>query len=334
MSKTTQQLDPPTAIESPPAAMIAVPESPPSEPLKPRLCRRIALLNQKGGVGKTTTTANLGAALAKAGHQVLLVDLDPQAHLSLHLGLEPAELDKTLYQLISDEQTNADEVVVAINENLAILPAEVNMAGLESELAADMMTGRAQRALEQKCRVLLEQGPPPAKNARRKGRGQRKRPPLKPRPFDFVLIDCPPSLGLLTINALTLANEVIVPMQAHFLALQGLSKLFDTVRLVRQSFNPKLEVTGIVLCMHEGQTLLAGEIHNDLTSFLDSGRGTDLPWRNAVVYEPAIRRNIKLAESPSFGQTIFDYAPECHGASDYESLAKAVVGQVVETENV
>ena len=121
-------------------------------------------------------------------------------------------------------------------------------------------------------------------------------------------MDCPPSLGLLTINALTLAHEVIVPMQAHFLALQGLSKLLETVGRVREGINPTLSVAGIVLCMHEANTILAGEVINDLKGFLDQARGTDAPWRDAVVYEPPIRRNIKLAEAPSFGKSIFHYA--------------------------
>lgn len=268
--------------------------------------RYLAFLNQKGGVGKTTSTVNLGAALAKLGKRILLIDLDPQAHLTLHLGIEPGTLEVSLYDLLTDDDTSAMEIVQEVKENLFVLPAEVNLAGVESELASDMMTGRAQRVLRDKCRGLLES-----------------------TPFDFIMIDCPPSLGLLTINALTLANEVVVPMQAHFLALQGLSKLLETVHLVRQGFNPQLSVAGIVLCMHERQTLLAGEIQNDLTEFLQSARGTDQPWANAEVFTPPVRRNIKLAESPSFGQSIFEYAPDCHGASDYKALAKSILRQSI-----
>jgi chromosome partitioning protein len=268
--------------------------------------RYLAFLNQKGGVGKTTTTVNLGAAVATFGKRVLLIDLDPQAHLTLHLGIEPGSLERTLYDLMTDDETGAMEIVQEIKPNLFVLPAEVNLAGVESELAADMMTGRAQRVLRDKCKSLLDA-----------------------QPFDFIMIDCPPSLGLLAINALTLANEVVVPMQAHFLALQGLSKLLETVHLVRQGFNPSLSVAGIVLCMHERQTLLAAEIQNDLTAFLESARGTDQPWANAEVFTPPIRRNIKLAESPSFGQSIFDYAPDCHGADDYRKLAKSLLMQPV-----
>ncbi len=266
--------------------------------------RYIAFMNQKGGVGKTTTTVNIGAALALSGRKVLMIDLDPQAHLTLHLGVEPENLEASVYDLLADENVSALEVVQQVRKRLSLLPAEVNLAGIESELAPAMVTGKAQRMLRQKCQPLLEA-----------------------EAFDYVLIDCPPSLGLLTINALTLANEVIVPMQPHFLALQGLSKLLETVQLVRQSFNPQLTVAGVVLCMHESQTILAGEVLNDLTNFLEASRGTDVPWANAQLFQPPVRRNIKLAESPSFGKTIFDYAPDCHGASDYRKLAAALVAQ-------
>lgn len=267
--------------------------------------RIIALMNQKGGVGKTTTTVNLGAALAKAGHQVLMIDLDPQAHLTLHLGITPDQLELTIYHLLTDDAISASQVVQKIDDNLMVLPAEVSLAGIEAELAPQMVTGKAQRLLKQKCQPLL----------------------VSPKSFDYVLIDCPPSLGLLTINALTLAREIIVPMQTHFLALQGLSKLLETISLIEQSFNPDLSVTGIVLCMHEGQTLLASEVIADLTHFLEAARDTNTPWRGAKVLQPPVRRNIKLAESPSFGQTIFDYAPDCHGAKDYRQLATALATQ-------
>jgi len=268
-----------------------------------RAPRHMALMNQKGGVGKTTTTVNLGAALAMSGQKVLMIDLDPQAHLSLHLGVEPDGLEYSIYDLLVDDEVSVYQVVQQVHKRMSVLPAEVNLAGAETELAPKMITGKAQRMLKQKCQPLLDH-----------------------EQFDYVLIDCPPSLGLLTINALTLANEVIVPMQAHFLALQGLSKLLETVQLVRQSFNPQLSVAGVVLCMHEGQTILAGEVQKDLSAFFEAARDSDVPWRNAQLFEPPIRRNIKLAESPSFGQTIFDYAPDCHGAKDYRRLAAALVG--------
>ncbi len=281
--------------------------------------RLIALMNQKGGVGKTTSAVNLGAALALQGQRTLLVDLDPQAHLTMHVGIDPEQLDLSIYDLLTDDNIAADDVIQPVegHDNLFVIPADVNLAGVEAELAPKLITGSAQRILQQKigagvCGL---------------GSGEDEQPngsnPHTP-PYEFILIDCPPSLGLLTINALTLAREVLVPMQTHFLALQGFGKLMETVQLVRQSFNPQLLVSGVLLCMHENQTLLAQEVMAELTGFLDKARGTDLPWRDAKVLSPPVRRNIKLAECPSFGKTVFDYAPDCHGARDYGRLAKAL----------
>ena len=281
---------------------------PPPIPSSRRPTRLMALVNQKGGVGKTTTTVNLAEALSRLGQRVLAIDLDPQSHLTLHMGIEPEALDKSIYHLLTDPEVSALEVAHEVHENLVVVPAEVNLAGVEAELASFMASGRAQRVLADKCAPLLTDP-----------RGE----PV----FDYVLIDCPPSLGLLTINALALAREVMVPMQAHFLALQGLSKLLETVTLVKQAVNSDLVVSGMILCMHESQTLLAGEVLADLNAFLDAARDQDVPWRDALVFGPPIRRNIKLAECPSFGKTIFDYAPLCPGANDYHALAQAVVAQ-------
>jgi len=285
-----------------------VPPRSSNRPADRRRTRYIALVNQKGGVGKTTTTVNLGAALAQLEQRVLLIDLDPQSHLTMHMGIDPDTLDKSVYDLLTDEQTSALEIAQQVQENVVVLPAEVNLAGVEPELASMAATGQAQRVLANKCAPLLADA-----------HGERM--------FDYVLIDCPPSLGLLTINALALAREVIVPLQAHFLALQGLSKLLETVTLVKQAVNPDLVVAGMILCMHESQTILAGDVVADLNGFLDAARNQNVPWRAARVYQPPIRRNIKLAESPSFGKTIFDYAPSCPGASDYRALAQAVIDQ-------
>lgn len=292
--------DPPRADGHAPAPGAPVDEQA-AKPAGPRL---IALLNQKGGVGKTTTTVSIGAALARRGQRVLMIDLDPQAHLTLCLGLEPGTLEKSVYHLLTDRETTASEIARQVNDNLAILPAEVNLAGAEGELADRVATGAAQTILRNKTADLIQH-------------------------FDYVLVDCPPSLGLLTVNALALAREVIVPMQAHFLALQGLSKLLETVQMVRDGINDKLAVAGIVLCMHEGQTILASEVAGDLRSFLEEARTTDEPWSEAVVFDPPIRRNIKLAESPSFGQPIFDYAPDSHGAQDYAQLAASIAAHRV-----
>ena len=257
--------------------------------------RIISLLNQKGGVGKTTTTVNLAAAIAHAGHRVLVVDLDPQTHLGLHFGIDEAAV--SVYDLLIEDETTVEQARLKARPNIDLVTSEVDLAAAESELASK--TNRHD-LLKQKLDAIKSE-------------------------YDYILIDCPPSLGLLTINALAASNELIVPMQAHFLALQGVSRLFETVRLLVDGINPNLRVSGVVLCMFEGQTNLAKEVVSDLTEFFEASREHGLPWSHCTILDPPIRRNVKLAEAPSFGQTIFDYEPECAGAQDYAKLAQSVM---------
>ena len=260
--------------------------------------RTVAVLNQKGGVGKTTTVANLGAALGRMGHHVLVVDLDPQSHLTLHLGLDASSDGPSVHQVLLDGMSSA-EAIVGAGENLSAIRSNIDLAAAELELVS--VVGR-----EVILRDALEK--------------------INTR-FDFCLIDCPPSLGILTLNALAAAHEVIIPLLPHFLALQGLGKLLETIALVSRRINPGLVVRGVLLCMYEGGTRLCGEVVGDLESFLEAAREANLPWSRAELFKTVIRRNVRLAESPSHGRTIFDYEAKCHGAEDYTALAREVLAE-------
>lgn len=265
--------------------------------------RKIAILNQKGGVGKTTTVVNVSAGLALKGHRVLVIDLDPQAHLTIHLGADQTPDAKGVYDVLTGSAAMA-EAMHPIRDNLWLLGASIDLVGAESELINEV--GRE---------IILKKAVDSVEDQ-----------------FDFLLIDCPPSLGLLSLNALAAVNEVIIPIQPHFLALQGFSRLLQTVTLVQTRINPALRVSAILMCMFDSRTSLSSEVREDIKQFLASARNSNQPWAQADVIPVHIRPNIKLAEAPSHGQSIFEYEPNCNGAVDYKAVAAFLSGEPAEAE--
>lgn len=251
--------------------------------------RSIALLNQKGGVGKTTTTANLGACLAMLGKKVLVIDMDPQANLSVHLGVDIHKLKHSVYNVLTGDCKPDDVILNTKIQGLDIIPASIDLSGAEIELVG--VVGR-ETVLKEYLGDILDR-------------------------YDYVLIDCPPSLGLLTLNVLTLVHEIFIPLQTEFFALQGVSKLLDTHEVVRKRLNKNLEITGIIFCMYTSRTRLCKEVIEKVKEHFAKDQ----------VFDTVIRKNVKLSESPSHGKPIISYAPGSHGSEDYMSLAKEVVQQ-------
>ncbi len=250
--------------------------------------RSIAFINQKGGVGKTTSTVNVGACLATLGKKVLLIDLDPQANMSIHFGVDTHGNDSSIYQLMCGKKS-VDEVLkkTAIS-GLDLIPSDIDLASAEVELVNTV--GR-----ETIVKFYLE--------------GTLHK-------YDYVLIDCPPSLGLLTLNALTVANEIFIPLQTEFFALQGVSKLIQTFDIIKKRLNSSLEITGIIPCMYDSRTKLGQAVLDKIKEYFDK-----------KVFNTNIRKNIKLSESPSHGLPIILYAPESNGAQDYEALTKEIIAR-------
>ncbi len=257
--------------------------------------RKIAVLNQKGGVGKTTSVVNIAAALANMGSRVLVIDFDPQGHLTTHLGLDPEKIEAGSYKVLTQSATVEQQMMLA-RPNLWLLPSNIDLVGAESELVS--VVGR--EIILREALVGLEDK------------------------LDYIIVDCAPSLGLLTLNALAAVDEILIPLQPHFLGLQGLGKLLQTVSLVNKRINPKLQVKGVLLCMFESRASLPQEVKADIEGFLQSARGTNCAWSEAQILPVCIRRNIKLAEAPSYGKTIFEYEPSCHGAEDYRKVAELI----------
>jgi chromosome partitioning protein len=252
------------------------------------VAQTIACANQKGGVGKTTTVINLGTYLAIAGSRVLIVDVDPQGNATSGLGIDRASLDGTLYETLVGTMAVADVILPTAVEGLSIAPSSISMAGAEVELAA---TDRRERRI---ARLLA---------------------PLKAT-YDYILLDCPPSMGLLTVNALTAADAVLIPLQCEFYALEGMTQLIATVNLVRDNLNPTLEIIGVVLTMADGRTNLSADVTAEARRYL-----------GPIVFDTIVPRNVRLSEAPSFGLPIALYRPDSKGAEAYAALARELLAR-------
>lgn len=245
--------------------------------------KTIAVLNQKGGVGKTTTALSVGAYLAKAGKSVLIADLDPQGNATSGLGVDKQQLETTMYDVLLNDAP-IDRVIEDTGiDNLYLLPTNANLAAAEVDLVTKV------------------------------GREQQLKKVLQPLDYDFVLVDCPPSLGLLSINALTAADNVLIPVQAEYYALEGLGQLLDVIQRVRGGLNPNLELLGVVITMHDGRTSLAEQVVKELKKHF-----------GAKVFDTIIPRNVRLAEAPSYGKTIAEHDKWSKGARSYKQLAKEI----------
>jgi chromosome partitioning protein len=250
------------------------------------LGRVIAIANQKGGVGKTTTAINLGAALANQGMQTLIVDCDPQANTTGGLGFPKDPARRSLYHAMMADAPLHDLVLKCESEGLHLIPSEKNLVGATIELVDQQ---ERERLLQRKMDGFRDQ-------------------------FDFILLDCPPALDLLTLNALVAADSVIVPVQCEYFALEGVSELLDTLIRIRRAHNPKLAVEGILLTMYDERNNLSHQVRDDLRSFFGD-----------QVFSAVIPRNVRLAEAPSFGKPVLLYDPNCRGATSYLELAQEII---------
>ena len=250
--------------------------------------RIIAIANQKGGVGKTTTSINLSSCIAAKGKKVLVVDIDPQGNTTSGYGIEKNDLDNTIYELMLGDCSIEDCIIKDVIENISILPSNVNLAAAEIELIG---VDKKEYILKNEIDWVKDR-------------------------YDYIIIDCPPSLSLLTVNAMTTADSVLVPIQCEYYALEGLSQLIHTVNLVKERLNPNLEMEGVVFTMYDVRTKLSNQVVENVKENLDT-----------KIYETMIPRNIRLAEAPSYGIPINMYDSKSAGAESYRKLAKEIVGR-------
>ncbi len=246
----------------------------------------IAIANQKGGVGKTTTAINLSSCLAALGKKVLLIDIDPQGNATSGLGIDKETIKISTYDIMINKTPPKDAVVSTIMKDLYLIPSNINLVGAEVELVPVIAR---EYVLKNVLQPIIDD-------------------------YNYIFMDCPPSLGLLTVNALTAANKILVPIQCEYFALEGLTQLMNTVKLVKMNLNPLLEVEGVVLTMYDGRTNLSFQVMEEVKKF----------FKNKV-YKTVIPRNIRLGEAPSFGLPVIKYDPRCFGSESYINLAKEIL---------
>lgn len=246
----------------------------------------ISLANQKGGVGKTTTSVNLGADLASSGKKVLLIDADAQGNATSGVGIQKSSIKKDIYDILVNEEDITEAILPSVHDNLDVVPATIQLSGADIELTPQMA---------RETRLL---------NALKAVKDN----------YDYILVDCPPSLGLITINAFTASDSILIPVQSEYYALEGLSQLLNTVKLVQKHFNPDLKIEGVLLTMYDARTKLGQQVNSEVRNYFGD-----------TVYQTVITRNVRLSEAPSYGLPIIDYDPKSKGSELYMQLVKEVL---------